>query len=528
MNLLELSSLYSCLLYMLWPGALIAWSLGGPTRKILYQSSWHVGRRYFVGVSMSVSERQHTQDQQRPLVVVIAGPTASGKSDVAAHVCALKNGIIVSADSVQAYQHVQIGANKPDAAELARTPHVLVDVADNSQNYNVDAWRRDAIFSIQHMAHRPTESDSVYSCEVEDAEDRKRQASLLETIQHAKAEKRASSTSSNTNDNSANPFFLPVVVGGSMMYIQWLVHGRPDALRPTERAVAMAKVEMARFESDQDWPSAQDWVRSQGATFAQQVETLSGPDWYRLRRILEVAYTVQEQGESVASDNAAAAVDIYNGERVGGLTQLGFDVRCFFLCPDDRMKHTKVVDLRCEDMICRGLLQETTDLVLSGKMPDMVSRAIGYRQSIEYLQREGIREGDEDGFADFVAQFTAATRQYSKKQMQWFRRDQEFMFVSVPLDQDNKEQRVQSVAGEILRMMALPREEFDAERRCSASASAKARATNAAQAKGMKIYQLKKERLVSGLKELTDALNEADSCTQRFQAKKPRLESIVT
>jgi tRNA dimethylallyltransferase len=50
---------------------------------------------------------------------------------------------------------------------------------------------------------------------------------------------------------------------------------------------------------------------------------------------------------------------LYSGERQGSLSSLGYDVRCFFLCPDDRMSHTKVIDKRCEQMIQRGLLEET-------------------------------------------------------------------------------------------------------------------------------------------------------------------------
>lgn len=78
---------------------------------------------------------------------------------------------------------------------------------------------------------------------------------------------------------------------------------------------------------------------------------------YRLRRTLEVALTVE--GEE---DKEAMIEKLYTGERQGSLPSLGYDVRCFFLCPDDRMSHTKVIDKRCEQMLQRGLLQETTGM----------------------------------------------------------------------------------------------------------------------------------------------------------------------
>ena len=92
---------------------------------------------------------QQTSEDNSKLVVVVAGPTAVGKSDVAAKLCASLGGLIVSADSVQAYRGVQIGANKPTQEERSETPHLLVDVVDSSHdNYNAAEWQRDALHVI--------------------------------------------------------------------------------------------------------------------------------------------------------------------------------------------------------------------------------------------------------------------------------------------------------------------------------------------------------------------------------------------
>lgn len=84
------------------------------------------------------------------------------------------------------------------------------------------------------------------------------------------------------------------------------------------------------------------------------VRQLTNPVRYRLRRTLEVALTVQTE-----ADKESMMEKLYTGERNGGLESFGYDVRCFFLCPDDRMGHTKIIDKRCEQMIMKGLLQET-------------------------------------------------------------------------------------------------------------------------------------------------------------------------
>lgn len=84
------------------------------------------------------------------------------------------------------------------------------------------------------------------------------------------------------------------------------------------------------------------------------VRQLTNSVRYRLRRTLEVALTVQAE-----ADKESMIEKLYTGERNGGLESFGYDVRCFFLCPDDRMGHTKIIDKRCEQMIRNGLLQET-------------------------------------------------------------------------------------------------------------------------------------------------------------------------
>jgi tRNA dimethylallyltransferase len=463
----------------------------------------------------------------RPLVVVIAGPTASGKSDVAAEICAGQRGLIVSADSVQAYRKLQIGANKPDAAELQRTPHILLDVVDHTQSYNAAEWRRDALFAIQELVgggtREPVHETSRDSPWV--VQDLQRQTEIMHAIERARQIKQSPQHSSQDVGTS----FLPVVVGGTMMYLQWLIHGRPDAVRPTEAALQVALQTITNFQAEQDWAGAVQHVSDQGAVYQQQVQKLFPFDWYRIRRILEVALTVrdlQQTKENVTNTKIEEEIDhmMYSGIRENPLASLGYDVRCFFLCPDDRMKHTKVIDERCEQMIMRGLIKETSDLVLAGEMPDMALKAIGYRQTLDYLQRENPNDDDEEAFADYVAKFTAATRQYSKRQMQWFRRDSEFAFVPVPLDVTNPAERVHQVAEKVLRLMSLPREEYEQERLSPTSESAIMRSTNAAQAKGMRIYQLEKRWLTDGSRELRDAIAEADACTQRFQAKRLRHE----
>ncbi len=75
----------------------------------------------------------------RPLLVIV-GPTASGKSALALALAERLDGELISADSVQLYRGFDLGSNKPSAAERARVPHHLVDVVDPLDPMDAARW----------------------------------------------------------------------------------------------------------------------------------------------------------------------------------------------------------------------------------------------------------------------------------------------------------------------------------------------------------------------------------------------------
>jgi tRNA dimethylallyltransferase len=89
-----------------------------------------------------------------PRALVLLGPTASGKSSLAADLAARLPVEIVSMDSAQVYRGMDIGTAKPGVAERARVPHHLIDVVDPDQAYSTGRWREDAISRIQEILGR--------------------------------------------------------------------------------------------------------------------------------------------------------------------------------------------------------------------------------------------------------------------------------------------------------------------------------------------------------------------------------------
>ena len=128
-----------------------------------------------------------------PLLVVILGPTASGKSALAISLAEQFSGEIVSCDSVAVYRNFEIGTAKPSRADRARVPHHLIDVAEPGEEFTAGEYARQA------------------------------RAALAEIVQRG---------------------HLPIVVGGTGLYLRALLEGlspgpqRSDALRERLRARA--------------------------------------------------------------------------------------------------------------------------------------------------------------------------------------------------------------------------------------------------------------------------------------------------
>ncbi len=79
----------------------------------------------------------------KPLIVGVFGPTACRKSEFALELASELNAQIINCDSVQVYQQVQIGANKPTAEELAEVPHHLFDFVAPPNTYTAGQYHRD-------------------------------------------------------------------------------------------------------------------------------------------------------------------------------------------------------------------------------------------------------------------------------------------------------------------------------------------------------------------------------------------------
>ena len=80
--------------------------------------------------------------------VLLAGPTASGKSALALELAERFNGTLINADSMQVYRDLHVLTARPDPSETARAPHLLYGHVDGAINYSVGCWREDAASAL--------------------------------------------------------------------------------------------------------------------------------------------------------------------------------------------------------------------------------------------------------------------------------------------------------------------------------------------------------------------------------------------
>ena len=90
----------------------------------------------------------------KPKVIVIAGPTASGKTALSIELAKKINGEIVSADSMQIYKDMSIGTAKPTKQEMENIKHYMIDFVSPETRYSVSQYKSDALLCIEEIINK--------------------------------------------------------------------------------------------------------------------------------------------------------------------------------------------------------------------------------------------------------------------------------------------------------------------------------------------------------------------------------------
>jgi len=276
-----------------------------------------------------------------PLLIAIVGPTAAGKSALALRLAEAHRGEIVSCDSLQVYRGFDVGSAKPTAEERARVPHHMVDVVDPGQAFSAADYARLARQALAGIRERGA---------------------------------------------------LPLVVGGTGLYLRALLHGlfagpsRDEPLR--RRLEGMA----ARHGGDR----LHRWLARVDPPSAARI---APADRVRVVRALEVYHRTGRP--------------LSRHQRDGAEPLRGFAVRILGLAPS-RPALRAAVEARTERMLAGGLQEEARRLVARHGADTAPLRSIGYRQAVALV---GGAIGLDEARRDIVTQ----TMRYAKRQMTWFR-----------------------------------------------------------------------------------------------------------
>jgi tRNA dimethylallyltransferase len=91
---------------------------------------------------------------EKPVLLVVLGPTGAGKSDVAHGIARARGGEILSADAFAVYRGFDVGTAKPSPARRREVPYHLIDVADPSETFSAGRWARAARAIVEEVVSR--------------------------------------------------------------------------------------------------------------------------------------------------------------------------------------------------------------------------------------------------------------------------------------------------------------------------------------------------------------------------------------
>lgn len=291
--------------------------------------------------------------------VLITGPTASGKSALSMALAQLWAASIVSVDSALVYRGMDVGSAKPSHAEQTLVPHHLIDLLDPAQSYSVAQFLNDAQTAL--------------------------------TLTQAQSR-------------------LPLLVGGSMMYVNALYKG----LSPLPAGDPVIRAALEARARQLGWPALHTELAGVDAASAARLDP---NDAQRIERALEVYHATgtplsQWVAQSVPSTPLLAR---------GRWLHVSIE-------PEKTMLWQRI-ERRFDAMLAGGFLEEVRTLKARGDLhADLPSiRCVGYRQAWAHLNGEcTISEMRELG--------VIATRQLAKRQMTWLRAMPQRVVVSAPLE----------------------------------------------------------------------------------------------
>ena len=301
----------------------------------------------------------------KPKVVVIVGPTASGKTAVSIELAKRLNGEIISADSMQIYKEMNIGSAKPTEDEKQGIYHHMIDVVEPTENFNVAKYKEMAEECIKKILNKGK---------------------------------------------------LPIIVGGTGLYVSTLTNG----------------IEFSEIERDEEYRKELENIaeKENGAEVLFEKlkevdpEAANVIDKNNVRRVIRALEIYKVTGKTKTQVDRES------------IKELKYDYRIFGMLWDRQELYDRI-DKRVDIMIEMGLVGEVKELYEKG-ISSTAIQGLGYKEIIEYLDEKVTLE-------EAIEKIKQETRRYAKRQMTWFKRDKNIIW----LNANRKEEVVSAICQNI-------------------------------------------------------------------------------
>jgi tRNA dimethylallyltransferase len=285
-----------------------------------------------------------------PLLVVILGPTGSGKTALSLVLAARFRGEIVNCDSVAMYREFDIGTAKPTSAERASAPHHLLDFFDPAGYITAGEYARQARATLLQIKSREA---------------------------------------------------LPIVVGGTGLYLRALLEGLSAGPQRSEQL-------RERLRRRSEEKGSAYLHRILGRLDPAAAANIHAHDLPKLVRAIEICLASRTKMTEIWQQGK----DPLHGFRI---VRIGLD-------PDRNALYQRI-NQRAQRMFEAGLVEETRTLLAKYGEAARPLAALGYKQAIQLLRGAINHE-------TAVQAAQQAHRNYAKRQMTWFRREPEVLWLA--------------------------------------------------------------------------------------------------
>ena len=297
-------------------------------------------------------------------VIVIVGPTASGKTGLSIELAKRIGGEIISADSMQIYKDMNIGTAKVTEEEKEGINHYLIDIISPEERYTVSNFKKDAEKAIEEILEKGK---------------------------------------------------TPIVVGGTGLYINSLIYG----------------IEYQEMEYDEEYRDM----------LMKKAESEMG-----LKEIYEEALRIDPEAmKKIFPSDKKRIVRVLEIYKATGKTKteqeilsrkngVKYDYRVFGISRDREELYERI-NKRVDIMIEQGLVDEVKYIYNKYKKFPTAMQGLGYKEVIWYLENKITYE-------EMIELIKKETRRYAKRQLTWFRKTENIVWLDASLGLEENLQKV--------------------------------------------------------------------------------------